>query len=162
MANKPLSEVSRYVRNFLVIRQKWKFDQLNRYHATWSPSSILCKRQVVVFVGIFTSSLQCQKSGKIFTGMTYKLLSSFTVISDAYRTFIPNKTTFTKYCFTQWISKLPRSFEIHCVRQYLVNFMGLAGMVNVTVYKTEPIFKGLGHGKLSLFLTLSLCVSSSY
>ena len=25
------------------------------------------------------------------------------------------------YCLTQWISKLPGSFEIHWVRQYLVN-----------------------------------------
>ena len=42
----------------------------------------------------------------------------FTVISDVYRSFIPNKTTFTLYC-------LPRSFEIHWVRQYLLHFMGL-------------------------------------
>ena len=28
---------------------------------------------------------------------------------------------FASYCFTQWISKLLGSFEIHCVRQYLVN-----------------------------------------
>ena len=27
----------------------------------------------------------------------------------------------TKYCLTQWISKLPGSFEIHWVRQYMVN-----------------------------------------
>ena len=25
----------------------------------------------------------------------------------------------TRYCLTQWISKLPWSFEIHWVRQYL-------------------------------------------
>ena len=57
-------------------------------------------------------------------------------------------------CLTQWISKLHRSFEIHWVRQYLVNFMGLAGIVNATVYKTEPIFTGLRHGKLSQFSPL--------
>ena len=28
---------------------------------------------------------------------------------------------FTMYCFAQWISKLSGSFEIHRVRQYLVN-----------------------------------------
>ena len=33
------------------------------------------------------------------------------------------------------------SFEI---RQYLVNFTGLAGIINETDYKTEPIFTGLG------------------
>ena len=78
----------------------------------------------------------------------YELLSSFTVISNVYRGLIGNETTFTKYCFAQWISKLPGSFEIHWVRQYLINFMGLVGIVNANVYKTEPIFTGLGHGKL--------------
>ena len=33
---------------------------------------------------------QCQKLGKIFTGPMYKLLLSFTVILDVYRSFIPN------------------------------------------------------------------------
>ena len=31
---------------------------------------------------------------KIFTGLTYKSILSFTIISDVYRSFIPNKTTF--------------------------------------------------------------------
>ena len=44
-----------------------------------------------------------------------------------------------KCCLTQWISKLPGSFEIHWVRQYLVNSMGVAGIVNSTVYKTEQV-----------------------
>ena len=43
----------------------------------------------------------------------YKLLLNFTVIWNVYRFFIPNKTIFTKYYLTQWISKLPGSFEIH-------------------------------------------------
>ena len=92
---------------------------------------------------------QCQKLGKIFTGPTYKLHLSSMVISDVCRLFIPNKTTFTKHCLTQWISKLPVSFEIHCIRQYVVNFIGMMGIVNLnaTVYKTGPIFTGLRHGK---------------
>ena len=65
----------------------------------------------------------------------YKVLSSFTVISDVYRSFIPNKTTFTKYCLTQWIWKLHGSFEIHPVRQYLANFLDLVGIVNTILYK---------------------------
>ena len=77
----------------------------------------------------------------------YMLLLSFTVILDVSRSFIPHKTTFTKYCLTQWISKFPGSFEIHSVRPHLVNFMGLAGKVNATVYMTKPIFKDLGHSK---------------
>ena len=28
---------------------------------------------------------------------------------------------FTRYCLTQWISKLPGSFDIHWVKQYLIN-----------------------------------------
>ena len=44
---------------------------------------------------------------------------------------------------------IPEGFEIPWVRQYLVNFKGLAGIINATVYKTEPIFTSLGHGKLS-------------
>ena len=47
-----------------------------------------------------------------------------------------------------------QSFKIYQLRQYLVNFMGLAGVVHATVYKTEQIFTGLGHGKLFYFLTL--------
>ena len=54
-----------------------------------------------------TMLVQCQKLGKIFTGPTYKLILSFTVISDVYCSFMPNKTKFTKYCLTQWISDLP-------------------------------------------------------
>ena len=60
-----------------------------------------------------------------------KLPLSYMVISDVHRSFLLNKTTFTKYCLTQWSSKLPGSFEIHwawsneihwVIRQYLVNF----------------------------------------
>ena len=73
---------------------------------------------------------QCQKLGKKFTGPMFKLLLRFTVISNVYRSCMPNKTTSAKYCLTQWISKLPGSFEIHWVRQYLVNFMGLLDIAN--------------------------------
>ena len=41
--------------------------------------------------------------GKIFTGPTFKLLMS--LISDIYRSLIPDKNTFTKYCISQGISK---------------------------------------------------------
>ena len=51
---------------------------------------------------------QCRKFGKK-TGRTFKLLLRFMVISDVYRSFIPNYTTFIKYCLTPRISKLPES-----------------------------------------------------
>ena len=38
----------------------------------------------------------------------------------------------------------PASFEIHSVRQYLVNSTGVSDIVNTTVYKTRPIFPVLG------------------
>ena len=44
------------------------------------------------------------------------------------------------------------------VRRYLVNFTGAAGIVNATVYKTEPFFTDPGHGRLS-FLTLITVLS---
>ena len=83
------------------------------------------------------------------TGPTYKLRLSFVVISDVYMPIIPKKTTFTKPYFTQWMSKRPGSFEIYWVRQCLVNFTGLAGIINATLYKTEPNFTDLGHSKLT-------------
>ena len=85
----------------------------------------------------------CQKVEKIFTGSTYKLLSTITVTSDVNMSYYKNKSTFIKYCLTKWISKQPRSFEIHLVKRYLVNFSGLVtlvGIVNTTVYKTGTIF----------------------
>ena len=56
--------------------------------------------------------------GNIFAGPRDKLLFSFMVISYIYRFFIPTKTTCT----------------------------GLVGIINATVYKTEAIVTGLGHG----------------
>ena len=47
------------------------------------------------------------------------------------------------------ILKLPWSFEIHWVKQYLVDFTGLAGIVNATVDKTKLILAGLRHDHLS-------------
>ena len=82
--------------------------------------------------------------------VTFKLYTHFSCLQILHS----NKITFTEYGLTQWISKLHGSFEIHWVRQYLANLMGLVGMVNVTVYKTKPIFTGCRHGKLSQFLTL--------
>ena len=92
---------------------------------------------------VFTFSVTNRKN--IFTCP----LSSFTVIYCFYRSFIPNKTIFTKYCLTQWMLKFPRSRQIHWVRQYLVYFVDLTGKVNSTVNKTEPVFTGLGHDKFS-------------
>ena len=78
--------------------------------------------------------------------------------------FIPDKLhlLFTKYCITQWISKLLGSFEIHWVRLYLVNFVALAGIVNPTVYKTKPIFTGLYFGQVPVDQPIFLKVTCVY
>ena len=49
--------------------------------------------------------------------VTFELYGHFKCLQS----IIPNKTIYTKYCFTEWISKLLGGFEIHWVRQYLVN-----------------------------------------
>ena len=41
---------------------------------------------------VYLYQVLCQKLGKIFTGMTYKLLFIFTFNSDVNRSFTPNKT----------------------------------------------------------------------
>ena len=45
--------------------------------------------------------------------------------------------------------KLPMSFEIHWARQYLINLASLLGIVNATIYKTEPISTSLRQHRLS-------------
>ena len=49
-----------------------------------------------------------KQSGKTFTGLKYNLLLSFNIVSDVFRSFIPNEITFTEHCYIQWISKLPK------------------------------------------------------
>ena len=85
----------------------------------------------------------------IYRPNTEVIFFSFTDISNVHKSFITNNSIFTEYCLTQWISKLPGSFETHWVKQYLVNFMGLSGIVNAIVCKTKPIFIGFRLGKLS-------------
>ena len=55
----------------------------------------------------------------------------------------------TKYGFIQRILKLLGIFEIHWVKQNLVNCTGLVGIVNVTRHKTEPFFTDLVYIELS-------------
>ena len=70
----------------------------------------------------------------------YKLLQKSFQMFIGPRSIFPNKTIFTKYWLTLWIPKLNRSFEILWIRQYLLNFMGLEGIVNVNVYKATTNF----------------------
>ena len=62
----------------------------------------------------------------------YKLLSNLLVISDVNWSFIQNTTTFTKYCLSQKISKLPGSFEIHWVTVLLSGFQSPHKVLNST------------------------------
>ena len=75
------------------------------------------------------------------------------VIWNVYRSLIPNKTTFTTHCLSQWISKLQGSFEIHWVRQYLAKCMCLVGIVNTTVYKTANFQRSIAWQIVLIFKT---------
>ena len=89
-------------------------------------------------------------TSKIFTGLMYKLLLSFMVISNIYRSFIPNKATFTKYCLSQWISK----FHGSSVWQYLVHFYyngiivgAMASQITSLTIVYSTIYSGLNQRK---------------
>ena len=61
---------------------------------------------------------------------------------------------FTRYCLTQWISKQLRSFEIHWVRQYLVNVV-LSGIKDlqtseITYVGPEYIFPNYFYFKYTI------------
>ena len=74
----------------------------------------------------------------------------FTVISNVYRSFIPNRNCIYEVLSYSVDFKAPRELW-NPLRHYLVIFTGPAGIVNATVYKTEPNFPGLGHVKLTTF-----------
>ena len=76
----------------------------------------------------------------------HKLLLSFMVIStDPSLKKTKNKqTTFTKYCLTQYCLTPGELWNPPSKAA-----PDMTGIVNATVYKTEPIFTGLRHGKLS-------------
>ena len=109
-----------------------------RHDTQWNHwIELMLKRKLTGWC-LSSNVLQCQKSQKSIyrsdVQVTFELHGHFRCLLDL---FIQNKTTFTKYCLTQWISNLPRSFETHWVRKYHVNFMGLTGIINATVYKTN-------------------------
>ena len=77
---------------------------------------------------------------------------------------LPNENNPSLKLKQHWNSYSSKS-DLHIWRQFssqgtlnstgkAVLFTNLAGIVNATVYKSEPIFTGLRHGKFSWFLTL--------
>ena len=68
-----------------------------------------------------------------------------TVTSDAYgfSGSVLQITLHSKCCLAHWISKLPWSNKIQWVRNYLVIFTGLVGIVNAIFYKTA--ISGMGN-----------------
>ena len=65
-------------------------------------------------INVYTSFIPNKTTSiNVYTSFISNKITSINV----YTSFIPNKTTFIKYSLTQWISKLPGSFEIHWVRQ---------------------------------------------
>ena len=91
-----------------------------------------------IWVGIAVSKIRkniCRSDGQV----TFELYGRFRSLQILY----------SKQNYIHWV--LLRSFEIHLIRQNLVNFLDLVGIVNATVYKTKPIFTGLEHGKCPNF-----------
>ena len=76
---------------------------------------------------------QSQELWMVFPGPTNKLLFSFSVISYVYRSFIQNKTTFTKHCLIYSVDfKTTRDIWNPMSKAVTGKFTGLAGIVNVT------------------------------
>ena len=69
---------------------------------------------------------------------------------------------FTRYCLTQWISKLPGSFEIHWVRQNLIS-MVLFGIKDLwTSAMTVQLKSNLFIGPVNIFLNFWHCYKSDW
>ena len=90
--------------------------------------------------------IQCQKLGKVYTDPMCQLLLSFRVISNVYRSFVPNKTTFIKHCLPRLDFKAPSKFH------------GVVGKINATVCKTKPILLFSCIENCPNFNTLYVCI----
>ena len=88
--------------------------------------------------------LECVSMNAPVSKTRENIYRSFSVYSDVYRSFFPIKTTFIKYCLTQWISKVLASFEFHWEKQYLVNFTALADIVNEQFTRPSQFSQVLG------------------
>ena len=95
------------------------------------------------------NTILVSKIKKHIYSSTWKLLFSFTVISDAYRSSMPNESTFTKYWLSQLISKLPELWN-----PLSKAVPGVVGIINATVYNTKSIVTGPDYGKVCQLLTL--------
>ena len=118
----------------------WWFDTLSR--PLWRHCNDLCRYR------LGCSLCQCQKYGKIFTGPTYKLLLRFTGISYVYRSLIPHELHILSNVL---FSGFQSSRELWNPLRKAVpgKFHGSDRHSKATVYKTETIFTGLGHRKVS-------------
>ena len=102
--------------------------------------------------GDFRRLNQCQKLGKIFTCPTYKLSFSFTLILDACRSFIPNKTRATRTP-AFWGYSAPLDYPYYCFisdhklkqeRVKVTNLKNLPktshfGILKTTFHATHPL-----------------------
>ena len=65
----------------------------------------------------------------------------------------PRPVKFTRSCLTQWVSKLPGSFNIHRVRQCLVNEV-LVGIKDLLTFEMSVKLKSNFYvGPINIFLT---------
>ena len=112
-------------------------------------------------ISLFHDGVAGLKIRKNIYRFDIKLFVSFRVISIKYLILILiNKATFTKYCLTQWISKLLGELWNSLTLKKTVpdKFYGSVEHSKCDSLQdwAGPIFIGPGHGKLSWFLTLEL------
>ena len=95
--------------------------------------------------------IQCQNFGKkLQVWHTSKSLLSFTVISDVrLGSLVPNKTTFTKYCLTQWIRdhfvNAPGQLEMTLHGNVISHWVGAYTKTSLVDFKTpgDPLNKAI-------------------
>ena len=110
----------------------------------WDKARVSCKLGKWAYTTLHTVSMSNIRKNiyMSFVQATFELYCHFRCLQVLY-----SKLNYiTKYWLTQRISKLPCSLKS---TEYPINFTGLVDIANAIVYKTEPIFTSLQHGKLS-------------
>ena len=88
------------------------------FTATSYVSKTLCVIAVTINLGMPNS----QDITVVLNNLPYlEHVKIGSVLQTAPLTVTARPVKFTRYCLTQWISKLSGSFEIHGARQYLIN-----------------------------------------
>ena len=131
---------------------------LHGLYGLYGPRCPLSPKRLMNLISLSLSYIisyinQCKKLGKIFTGLMYKLLFSFTKNSDNAifkvlysKLYLPSPVLLSD-------SKVPRELWNGLSKAVPGKFHGPVGHSKRHCAKTEAIFTGLSHGKLSYFFS---------